>query len=128
VVALSPEQAVELLDRAFEQKDIETVLSFYEDAAVVVSEPAKSIRGKDDLRAFFEQAMQLGISAKQLKTWTIEADGIALFISRWVLRVPAPGREPSDRTFAAVTVFRKQPDGSWKILIDNPFGPSVLEA
>jgi ketosteroid isomerase-like protein len=128
VVALSPEQAVELLDRAFEQKDIETVLSFYEDAAVVVSEPAKSIREKDDLRAFFEQAMQLGISAKQLKTWTIEADGIALFISRWVLRVPAPGQEPSDRTFAAVTVFRKQPDGGWKILIDNPFGPSVLEA
>jgi len=127
VIARSPEQAVELLDRAFKEKDIETVLSFYENAAVVVTEPGKSIRGEVNLRAFFEQAMRSGVSAEQLKTWTVEADGIALFISRWVLRTPA-AQEPSGRTFVATTVLRKQTSGAWKALIDNPIGPLVLEA
>jgi ketosteroid isomerase-like protein len=128
VIARSPEQAVEFLDRAFAEKDIETVLSFYENAAVVITEPGKSVRGEVNLRAFFEHAMQLGVSAKQLKTWTIEADGIALFMSRWVLRTPVAGQQPSDRTFLATTVLRRQPSGGWKALIDNPLGPLVLEA
>ncbi len=128
MIAGSPEQAVELLDRAFQEKDVETVLSFYEEAAVVVIEPGKTLRGSVNLRTFFEQVMRSGASATQLKTWTIEADGIALFISRWVLSSAAPGGKSSHRTFVATTVFRKQPDGGWKILIDNPTGPLVLGA
>ncbi len=126
MITESPEQAVDLLDRAFQEKDIETVLSFYEETAVVVSEPGKTIRGGANLRIFFEQAMLSGASARQLKTWTVEADGIALFISRWVLSIASPGQEPEDRTFVATTVFRKQPDGEWKVLIDNPTGSLVL--
>ena len=126
MIAGSPEQAVELLDRAFRQKDIETVLSFYEEAAVVVSEPGKTMRGAASLRAFFEQAMLAGATARQLKTWTVEADGVVLFISRWVLATAASGEDAGERTFVATTVFRKQPDGEWKILIDNPVGPLVL--
>jgi ketosteroid isomerase-like protein len=117
VIARTPEEAVELLDRAFEEKDIETVLSFYESAAVVVSESGKSIRGEANLRTLFEQAMQLGVSARQLKTWTAEADGIALFISRWMLRVPIADHEPNDRTFVATTVFRKPANGEWKAVV-----------
>jgi ketosteroid isomerase-like protein len=126
VIATSPEQAVQLLDRAFKERDIETVLSFYEDAAVVVVEPGQMMRGTASLRGFFEQAMSSGASATQLKTWSVEADGVALFVSRWVLSRSAPGQKPDDRTFVATTVFRKQPNGGWKILIDNPIGPQVL--
>ena len=41
MIATSPEHAVELLDRAFAQGDLHAVLSFYEDAAVVITEPGK---------------------------------------------------------------------------------------
>jgi ketosteroid isomerase-like protein len=127
MTATTPEQAVELLDRAFREKDLETVLSFYEEVAVVVAEPGKTLRSAG-LRAFFAEAMRSGASAKQGKTWTMEADGIALFISRWVLTIAPPGQQPVERTFVATTVFRKQLDGTWKVLIDNPTGPLVLGA
>jgi ketosteroid isomerase-like protein len=94
----------------------------------VVSEPGAMRRGKEELRAFFEQVMQAGASAKQLRTWTLEADDVALFLSRWELCVEAEGREPSVRSFVATTVFRRQADGGWKALIDNPIGPLVLGA
>jgi ketosteroid isomerase-like protein len=82
MLARSPEEAVEMLDRAFNEGDVETLLTFYEDAAVVVTEPGHLARGSSELRAFFNRIVRSGVSAKQLKTYTLEADGIALFLSR----------------------------------------------
>ena len=123
MIAKSPEEAVELLDKAFNEADVETVLAFYEDAAVVVTEPGQVARGNAELRNFFERVVRAGLSAKQLKTYTLEADGIALFLSRWSLHTE---QESTARTFVATTVFRKQPDGGWRALIDNSVGPLVL--
>ncbi len=53
MIASSPEQAVKLLDRAFARGDLHAVLDFYEDAAVVVTEPGKTARGRAELRIFF---------------------------------------------------------------------------
>jgi ketosteroid isomerase-like protein len=122
----SPEHAVELLDRAFNEGDLDAVLGFYEEAAVVTTEPGKLARGSEELKNFFEQVMGSGNSAKQLKTHVIEADGVALFLSRWTLHTANANSEARSQTFVATTVFRKKPNGTWKILIDNSFGPLVL--
>jgi uncharacterized protein (TIGR02246 family) len=121
--ASSPEHAVEMMDRAFNEGDLESLLGFYEDAAVVVTEPGKVARGKRELRRFFEQVMASKGSARQMKTHVIEADGIALFLSHWVLASDS-GEAP--KRFIATAVFRKQPNGEWKVLIDNSLGPLVL--
>lgn len=123
MLAASPEQAVELLDQAFNAGDLEAVLTFYENAAVVVTEPGKVARGADELREFFSAAMRSGASAKQLKTNVLEVDGVALFLSRWTLSMR--GQDPA-RSFVATTVFRQQADGNWKVLIDNSLGPLIL--
>jgi ketosteroid isomerase-like protein len=123
MTAHSPEHVVELLDLAFNRGDLEAVLAFYEDAAVVVTEPGRVVRGSAELRSFFTSVIRSGVTAKQNKTHVIEADGIALFLSRWTLQQQGPSE---NRTFIATTVFRKQDDGSWKALIDNSLGPLVL--
>jgi ketosteroid isomerase-like protein len=53
MLARSPEEAVHFLDRAFNDGDVDAILSFYEDAAVVVTEQGKMARGKAELRSFF---------------------------------------------------------------------------
>lgn len=123
----SPEHLVEMLDDAFNHGDLETVLDFYEEAATVIAMPSMILRGRAQLRSFFETAMQSGLRAKQIKMRVIEAGDIALFISRWTLlqRNAAPGA--AGQEFFATTVMRKQQDGSWKVLIDNPIGPAALE-
>lgn len=128
ITASSPEHVVELLDQAFNQGNIETVISCYEEAAVVVAQPSRTIQGTAELRTFFESVMRSGASAKQLKTRVLQADGIALFLSRWALTSDRANQDAEPRTFVAMTVFRKQPDGSWRILIDNPIGPLLLES
>ena len=44
--ASSLEHTVELLDRAFNEGDLDAVLSFYEDAAVVVAESISTRAGQ----------------------------------------------------------------------------------
>ncbi len=122
MIASSPEHAIELLDQAFNEGDLDSVLRLYEDAAVVVPEPGKEARGIAELRSLYQKLMKPGITAKQLKTAVLEADGVALFLSRWTLTVD--GAPPE--TFISTTVFRKQPDGGWKALIDNARGPLIL--
>ena len=126
MIVTSPAHAVELMDKAFNEGDIESVLNFYEDRAVVVTEPGKVARGKQELRRFFEDMMASRPSAHQLKTHVIEADGIALFLSRWMLIDDSSMGASTPRRFIATTVFRKQQNGEWKALIDNSLGPLVL--
>ena len=126
-LADSPERLVEMLDDAFNDGDLETVLTLYEESATVIATPSKTLRGHAQLRSFFETAMQSGLRAKQIKTRVIEVGDIALFLSRWILlrKGAAPGT--AGQEFFATTIMRKQPDGSWKVLIDNPVGPAALE-
>ena len=125
MMAKSPEEVAELMDKAFNEGDIEGVLSFYEDAAVVVIEPGTTESGRERLKDFFERVKHTGLSAEQLKTHVIEAEGIALFLSRWTLH-SRDVNGAAKQTFIATSVFRRQPTGEWKALIDNPFGPLVL--
>ena len=125
--AASPLQAVELLDEAFNAGDLESLMSLYEPGAVVVADLQNTLLGALAIRSFFEDALRSGSTAKQLQMHVIEADGIALFLSRWKLVSPGGGSESTERTFTATSVFRRQSDGTWKALIDNPLGPLVLE-
>jgi ketosteroid isomerase-like protein len=110
MVADTPQHMVEMVDDAFNRGDIEAVLNFYENAAVVVTEPGKLARGTEELRSFFENVMHSGASAEQLKTYVIEADGVALFLSRWILKAADADPHEDGRTFVATTVLRRQSD------------------
>lgn len=50
MLARNPEHAIELLDRAFNEGDLATVLRYYEDAAVVIPKPGTGARGIGELR------------------------------------------------------------------------------
>lgn len=122
----TPLETVHEVDEAFNRGDIEAVLDCYEDEAIMVVGPDKLAHGKDELRKTFKEILKLGFKATQLKTRTLQTVDVALFISQWHLE----GRTQEGKEFAkeyiATTVFRRQPDGQWKAVIDNSFGPDIL--
>jgi ketosteroid isomerase-like protein len=63
--------------------------------------------------------MRSGVPAKKLKTYVIEAEEVALFLSRWTLRAASGNPDARSQTFVATTVFREHPDGKWKIRSEN---------
>jgi uncharacterized protein (TIGR02246 family) len=120
-------EVVEKMDEAFNRGDIEAVLDFYEDNAIVVLEPGRFVQGKASLREAFERLLGWQGVATQSKTEVIEADDIALFISKWNFSGKMPDGTPVSRDAIATSVFRKQPDGKWRCIVDNSYGPAVLD-
>ena len=125
----TPLAAVHELDIAFNQGDLEAILSFYENDASVVIEPGKPIiKGQIALREAFARTLALNGTATQLKTNVIESDDLALFTSQWVYDWKSLEGIPMHRESIATTVFRKTKNNEWLIVIDNSFGPAVLGA
>lgn len=124
---ISVEKTVKKLDEAFNRGDIEAVLDFYEDDAVVVIEPGRVARGKNEIRTAFEFVFTFGGTAKQIKTNVIEAGDLALFLSKWTFSGTLPDGMPFTRDATATCVFRKNADGNWRCVIDNSYGTAVLD-
>jgi uncharacterized protein (TIGR02246 family) len=124
--ASTPEQAVKELDDAFGRSDLEAVLAFYEDDAVVVVEPGRLARGKDELAKFFSHVFALKGTASQIETKVLESGDIALFTSRWRFAGTTLDGTPFQKESIATSVFRKGLDGNWRMVIDNSHGPAIL--
>lgn len=79
------EQSVREMDDAFNRGDIDALLDFYEDGAIVVAEPGKLARGKVQLRQIFQSILSdMKGSAKQQRTYVIENGDIALVRLYWI--------------------------------------------
>lgn len=50
------------------------------------------------------------------------ADDLAFVLSRWTLEAAGPDGENLRQSGTATDVMRKQPDGTWRYVIDNPAG------
>ena len=127
MITQTPLEAVELLDEAFNRGDIEAVLDFYEDEAVIVAEPNRLVTGKAGIRATYEWIFaNIKGTARQERTHVIETDDIALFTSKWSFAGTLLNGESASRESYASVVLRRQGDGRWRIVVDNSWGHAVL--
>ena len=125
MTAQTPLETVELLDEAFNRSDIEAVLDFYEEDAVMVAEPNRLATGKAEIRATYEWIFaNIRGTATQEKTHVIETDDIALFTSKWNFSGAMLNGDSVSR--GSSVILRRQTDGSWRIVVDNSWGPAVL--
>jgi len=124
----TPLETIELLDAAFNRGDLEAVLDFYEETAMMVVQPRRLATGKAEIRAAYESIFaNLKRAAAQEKTHVIETGDIALFSSKWNFTGRfANGDSASRESFASV-VLRRQADGNWRIVADKSWGPAILD-
>jgi ketosteroid isomerase-like protein len=106
---------------ASEGRDIELVLSFWTDDAVVIPPGLPSVIGKDALRQYVAGSMQIpGFRI----TWasddvTISPDGqLAYMFSRNAVTMNAPDGTLSTTEGRAVTIWRRGADGEWRCAVD----------
>jgi uncharacterized protein (TIGR02246 family) len=110
---------------SFHQGDIAGILRTYEPSAVVVGEPGSPVSGTSALSKMFEGF----IAAKARFTFSghevIQAGDLALHLTPW--RMAGVGPDGSSITAAglSVAVLRRQPDGKWLMVIDQPYGDSI---
>lgn len=117
---------IEKMVTAFQNKDIDGVLATYEDNAIVMFEPQKPVQGKETLRAVFTQFVgmnpQYTFSGHEIY---ISGD-IATHIAPWKMVGQLPDGTKIEQSGLSVAVLRKQADGNWLMIQDNPHGQFLL--
>jgi len=102
--------------------DVAAALACYEPGATVVLQPGNIASGEAAIKTYTQTTMSLPITFGGREI--VEADGIALHVSQWTLQTDT-GDKISGRTS---DVLRRQSDGNWLLLIDNPWGTQLLDA
>lgn len=125
--AHTPEECDLLLLKAMETGDLDAMLALYEPDATFVVSSGQVVTGHAAIR----QVLQGYITAKA--TGTVEevrvvpsADG-SVAVTRTKGRFTSPDLDgkPVTRRFHSVEVVRKQPDGTWRFVIDDPTGEGL---
>ena len=114
---------IETMTDAFAAGDVGGIMSTYESGATVVAEPGKPVGGDAALRKMFEQFIAQGVTFTYGAHDVVMAGDIALHLMKWTAPTPE-----GEATAVSVAVLRRQSDGSWKMVIDQPFGDAVMHA
>ena len=108
--ARTPEGLTRLFVERANAKDAAGIAELYERDAVMAYPPGRQTVGRDAIRDFWEQALpQVGRFEPERPLPTLVSGDIAL-----------TSTPPKDGAGARAQVVRRQPDGSWLRLLDQP--------
>jgi len=121
--ARKPEDCDLLLVEALGKGDLEAALALYEPNASFVLDSGQVVTGLAAIR----EVMQGFLALKPKFTMEVKAvqngdENIALLRGKWHLSGTGPDGKPMTMSGNSTEVVRRQPDGSWKFIIDNPRG------
>lgn len=120
--------AVETMTAAFQSKNINGVLTSYEQDAAVMFEPGKRISNPAILKQMFEGAFQLNPKFSYPKGHEVYiSQDVALHIAPWAMQGTTPDGASVEQTGLSIAVLRKQKNGQWLMVLDNPHGQLLLE-
>jgi uncharacterized protein (TIGR02246 family) len=125
-VATSPAHLMKLFAAKAAAGDVEALLELYEPNAVFQPEFGVALVGLDQIRPASVEFLAM----KPQITYTSEPDvvitgDIALVSNSWTMEATAPDGTILREGGISADVVRRQADGSWLVLIDQPRGEPV---
>jgi uncharacterized protein (TIGR02246 family) len=122
--AASPEALHAILEDAFNRGDLDAYTDAFEpDATLVVPPEGHVVRGHADIRAASAPIVSLRPRATIRVLHKLDDGNLALTQAAWHLRATDPGGADLELDGHGTIVSRRQADGTWRIVIDNPMSP-----
>jgi ketosteroid isomerase-like protein len=107
--------------RAAQGGDVDATLAYWSDDAVVIQPGQEVARGRESQRRMIEGMKKLPgfrISWEPLEARISDGGDMGYLIERNTVTMNGPDGRPVTQHYRAVTIWRKQSDGSWKNVVD----------
>jgi uncharacterized protein (TIGR02246 family) len=117
--AETPEQVAPLFMEYLETGDLDGLVSLYEPAAHFVPAPGAHLVGTAAIREALQQLIDSGARLKLEPRATRLVDDLALVSNTATLTEATPDGNPVIST--ATEILRRNPDGGWVHVVDDPF-------
>jgi ketosteroid isomerase-like protein len=120
--AATPEQVLESIVAGINSGQLETLMPLYETKAAFAAEPGSLVHGAAGIGEALNGFISLNGTLDLRVTRVLEVDDLALVIGVWSFDGTGPDGEPVRLEANNADVLRRQADGTWRFVIDNPWG------
>jgi len=117
---------IEAMTGALEKGDVDAVMRTYEENQSIAFEPGEPVSDGAVSRQMFQQLRTLKPQFSYSGHEVIVEGDIAVHFAPWQMTGIAPDGQEVTGKGLSVAVLRRQADGSWKMVIDNPHGSRLL--
>ena len=118
----SPEQVLEAVVEGINTGNFDMLMALYEPDAAFATQPGRLAPGlggiRDALGGFVALNGKLDIQVNRV----LEVGDLALVVGNWSFTGTGLDGEPVKLAARNADVLRRQADGSWRFVIDNPWG------
>ena len=121
--AETPEQVIELFSQFLNAGDLDGAVSLYDADAAFAPQPGIALTGLDAIREALAGFFALGPTITGQITKVLRAGDTALVSNAWSLTGTQPDGRPISMEGVSSDVVRRQPDGRWLLVVDDPWGP-----
>ncbi len=119
--ARKPQDLPRLFIEAFNAGDLDAIMALYEPDAVLAPQPGQQVSGTEAIREAISGFFALNPRFEGQTKRLLQAGDLALAHLAWRIIGTGPDGNPIELTDTSADVFRRQPDGTWLIVIDNPW-------
>jgi uncharacterized protein (TIGR02246 family) len=121
--ATRPADVITLFAAALHDGRLDDAVALYEPDAVFIPQPgAEPLTGTDAIREALARFTALRPTLTPDIRKVVTADDIATVIHAWQLDGTAPDGSSLRLTGTSADVVRRRADGTWRLLIDDPWG------
>lgn len=117
-----PEEMYPRFIEAFNAADAAALLALFEPTATFTPQPGVTVSGIAAIGAALQQFLALKGTIQLDPVFITESGNIALLRGKWQVNGTGAGGQPVELRGNSIEVIRRQNDGSWRFVIDNPFG------
>ena len=118
----TPEQVLESIVTGINSGNIESLMPLYESEAAFATEPGSLAPGASGIREALTSFISMKGKLDLDVTRVLEVDDLALVVGVWSFDGTGPDGEPVRLEARNADVLRRQADGRWRFVIDNPWG------
>jgi len=118
----NPRQLNQAWEKAYNGGDLDALVELYEPEATVIPEPGSPVTGQAAIREALAPLLALKGQIQLRTTAVIESGDLAVVYAEWSLTGGTdPGGSPVNLDGRSTELMRRQSDGSWRDVIDDPF-------
>jgi ketosteroid isomerase-like protein len=118
----TPESVLESIVTGINSGNLESLMPLYESEAAFATEPGSLAHGAPGVRESLNGFISMNGKLDLQVTRVLEVDDLALVIGVWTFNGEGPDGQPVHLDARNADVLRRQPDGTWRFVIDNPWG------
>jgi uncharacterized protein (TIGR02246 family) len=118
----TPEQVLETIVEGINSGNLDTLMPLYESEAAFATRPGNLAHGSPGVRQALAGFISMNGKLDLEVTRVLEVDDLALVTGTWTFHGTGPDGEPVRLAASNADVLRRQADGTWRFVIDNPWG------